>query len=484
MIPVFVFVVQTHDVPAKHDPFDSRLWIEDFHQLLHEMATHYANLEWAVNDRRMDLPGLVKKTEEALRIAKSDEDAQSAIENFLDTFGDGHLHIEWPDGDGGGPEKKPEGDACERLGYHSRGKPGIDYSLLTALEPVPSGEDKIFPGGLLKAGDRSFGLIRIGVFTEKGFPDVCRQAVQQMELAANAACDDACADKVSVKTADLLTAMLTARAERLRHAGAAALLIDITRNGGGSDWVDAPPRALSLKSLQDPRLSFVKSEHWTKQLEDALKDVEADEHNGHEDDPMLQDAAAKLREAIAASKQTCDAGQVWTTGKLDCTPLASGFRYASGVSPYAASGSFSGYKSRDDLFYPARYAYAEGANRLPIYVLVDQNTWSAAEYFAALLQDNRAATIVGELTGGAGCGYTNDGIPTQLKNSKADVKMPDCVRLRADGSDEVNGVTPDVLIPWAKRDSPYQRVRKLMSTLSTLSKQREGLARGGNAERP
>jgi hypothetical protein len=256
----------------------------------------------------------------------------------------------------------------------------------------------------------------------------------------------------------------------LRQAGATAVLVDITRNGGGSDWVDPLPRVLSSKRLQDPRQSFVKSEHWTKQFEDALKDVEADQHNGHDDDPVLRDAAAKLREAMAVSKQTCDAGQVWTTGKLNCSLLGTGFRYASGVLPYAASGSFSGYKSQEDLFYPARYAYTEGANRLPLYVLVDQNTGSAAEYFAAILQDNHAATIVGELTAGAGCGYTNDGIPTELKNSKAKVEMPDCVRLRADGSDEVNGVTPDVLIPWAKRDSPYQRVRKLMSALNTQSK--------------
>lgn len=118
-----------------------------------------------------------------------------------------------------------------------------------------------------------------------------------------------------------------------------------------------------------------------------------------------------------------------------------------------------------------RYSYPEATGRLPLYVMVDKDTWSAAEYFAALLQDNHAATVIGELTGGAGCGYTNGGIPTQLRNSKAEVQIPDCVRLRADGSDEVDGVTPDVLIPWAKRDSAYQRARKLIATLSTIANQ-------------
>ncbi|MBV8477167.1 MAG: hypothetical protein JOZ36_10915 [Acidobacteria bacterium] len=424
-----------------------------------------------MNDRRMDLPGLVKKSEDALQNAHSDEDARTAIKTFLDSFGGGHLEIEWPSSDASASKTKPEADICDHLGYHPRGKPGIDYSLLTELSSVRSAEEKLFPGGLLKVGSRTFGLIRIGVFTEKGFPDVCHQAEQQMGLSANAACDVACADKVEVKTADLLTAALTTRAEQMRHAGATALLIDITRNGGGSDWVDAPPRALSAKPLRDPRKSFVKSDHWLRQLEDTLRDIVADQHNGHASDPFLRDAALRLRKAIAASKQPCDASKVWVTGKLDCSFLAKGFLFASGVLRYAAPGSLAGFKSRDDLFYPARYAYTESTNRLPRYVLVDKDTWSAAEYFAALLQDNHAATIVGELTGGAGCGYTNGGIPTLLKNSNADVQMPDCVRLRADGSDEVNGITPDVLIPWAKRDSEYQRVQKLMTVLSIEASQ-------------
>jgi Peptidase family S41 len=466
-----IFAVQAQEVLTKQNPYDPRPWIEDFHQLLQEMGTHYANLEWAVNERHMDLPDLGKKTEDALQHARSDSDARAAIKTFLDSFGDGHLEIEWFGADVSASDSKPEADICERLGYRPRGKPGIDYSLLTQLSPVPSAEARLFPGGILKAGGRTFGLIRIGVFTEKGFPDVCHQAVQHIGLSANGACNGACADKVELKTSDLLTAALTLRAEQLRHAGANALLIDITRNGGGSDWVDAPPRALSPKPLRDPRLSFVKSDHWAKQLEDMLRDVEADQHSGHESDPVLRDAAVKLREAIAASKESCNADRVWVDGKLNCSLLASDFLFASGVLPHATPGDLIGYKSQLALFYPARYAYTENTNRLPLYVLVDKDTFSAAEYFAALLQDNQAATIVGELTGGAGCGYTNGGIPTQLKNSKAEVQMPDCVRLRADGSDEVNGITPDVLVPWAKRDSAYQRVRKLMTTLNTEARQ-------------
>jgi len=56
---------------------------------------------------------------------------------------------------------------------------------------------------------------------------------------------------------------------------------------------------------------------------------------------------------------------------------------------------------------------------------------SAAEEFAAVLQDKGAAVIMGTCTGGAGCGHTNGGTPTTLTNSRAVLQLPDCVRFRA-----------------------------------------------------
>jgi hypothetical protein len=108
------------------------------------MSTHYANLEWAVNDRRMDLPDLRKETEDALQSAHGDADAQAAFKNFLNSFGDGHLHIEWPVTDKETP-KAASNALCERLGYHPRGKPGLDYSLISGLAPLNSEAATLFP---------------------------------------------------------------------------------------------------------------------------------------------------------------------------------------------------------------------------------------------------------------------------------------------------------------------------------------------------
>jgi C-terminal processing protease CtpA/Prc len=130
--------------------------------------------------------------------------------------------------------------------------------------------------------------------------------------------------------------------------------------------------------------------------------------------------------------------------------------------------SLPGKPSSRYLFYPSRYKYREGAYSGKLMILTDRGTASSAEYFTAMLRDNNAATIIGEPTYGAGCGYTNKGIQTFLKNSGARVKMPDCVRLRADGSNEVAGITPDVLVPWRTNDTRYQRATRVYEILAKL----------------
>jgi hypothetical protein len=216
-------------------------------------------------------------------------------------------------------------------------------------------------------------------------------------------------------------------------------------------------------------MAFIRHPHWTRNLENMLADVETDLRAGRGPKDVLRSAAKNLREAIASSKQPCDRMPLWDGGAIPCSLLSSGYRFAEGILPYARPGSFPGLNSRTVLFKAIRYAYKERVNRMPLLVAVDRNSWSAAEYFAAVLHDNRAARIVGELTGGAGCGYTNGGISTSLSNSGAVARMPDCVRLRADGSNEVAGITPDVLVPWAPRDTPFQRASKLAHALETVS---------------
>ena len=145
--------------------------------------------------------------------------------------------------------------------------------------------------------------------------------------------------------------------------------------------------------------------------------------------------------------------------------------FGTGILPYAKSGSVAeSLVSRGTMFHPSQYANREGVNRLPLLVVTDGGTSSAAELFAAMLRDNGAARLVGTPTLGADCGHTNGGIRATLKHSGAELKLPDCIRLRADGTNEVLGVVPDVLVPWRARDSAFQRALKSVRALDSMVK--------------
>jgi hypothetical protein len=99
------------------------------------------------------------------------------------------------------------------------------------------------------------------------------------------------------------------------------------------------------------------------------------------------------------------------------------------------------------LHWPARVATLWGAWTGPVYVLTDNRTYSSAEMFAAVLQNNRAARTIGVRTGGDGCGFMSTPDPLVLPHSQLRFRVPNCVRLRADGTDEVAGVAPDLPVP-------------------------------------
>ena len=113
-----------------------------------------------------------------------------------------------------------------------------------------------------------------------------------------------------------------------------------------------------------------------------------------------------------------------------------------------------------------KFNYPEGVWRGPLIVLVDGGTGSAAEQFAAVLQDNKVAIVMGSPTVGAGCGHTDGGTPTTLKNSGGVLELPDCARFRADGSNEVTGVQPDVLVGLRSGDGRHRQGIRVSEKLS------------------
>ena len=473
---VFALLVLAAGDGARGQDFKPEAWLEDFTQLKREMSAKYANLEWAIESRGLDLKQLSEQTESRLLQARNETEAKKIIESFLDAFGDGHLSVQWSqnkiNNSSSAENTQPSNPIplCERLGYQSHNQaPRIVFTRLDNFREINTEDSKYFSIGVLRvAANKDVGVIRIAIFSEYAFPDLCEQATTEMNLTKDSPCDEECEDRVERKAANLLTATLTRQIEALKRNKINALLVDITGNGGGTNWTEPAARTLSAKSLRSPRQQFIRHEHWTKQLKRRLETIEADSRQSASPNrELLLQGANILRKAISESQKACDRIGVWENRKPECSLVAdTPALYPQSVFPFAKPGSLPNKSSSRFLFYPSRYAYREGVYSGQLMVLVDQGTWSSAEYFAAMLGDNNAATIIGEPTGGAGCGYTNGGIQTFLKNSRARIKIPDCVRLRSDGTNEVEGITPDILIAWRPNDSRYQRVKRVFDALS------------------
>ncbi len=456
--------------------FSPQAWLEDFAQLKREMSSHYANLQWAVETRHLDLRVLSRQAEAQLRSAASVLEARRAIESFIDEFGDGHFWVEWPpDSPTMSATKTTAFDSSrlslvERLGYHRQNlKRGIAFSMLPAFEEIKTSDSVYFPIGILQLGKKGkVGVIRIAMFSEHVFPDLCDSAVADLGLTADSPCTDDCEDLVDRRTSNRLTAALERQVSALKRRKIDLLIVDITGNGGGSNWVEPAARVLTAVPLRSPRTAFIRHEHWVRLLRERLGTITADSTNERPSQHKLRMQAVELlRKALAEAEQPCDLTPMWDDLKPSCSlVVADPVLHPDCILAYSRPGLLPDRPSSFILFYPSRYVYHEGAYSGPLLVLVDHGTASSAEYFAAMLRDNGAATILGEPTFGAGAGFTDGGIPTRLHNSGGDVKMPDCVRFRADGSNEMAGVTPDVLVPWRRNDNPFQRAERVIELLS------------------
>jgi len=459
-------------------------WLEDLAVARTAFETKYANLEWLLTEREFDLPGLFARAEAAIATAGSDAAAMAVFNRLVQRIADGHVTISWPRGPaaappapGPAPAAPPPSPAafCRAQGY-APSAAGFGPAI-AGYRPLDPAGDFLHSGTFDKDGAR-FGMIRIGVFQPQGSLSLCTDSVAALAVPLDRPCDEACDDRIITHAYRALGEALEDRLTRLRSGGAEVLIVDITGNGGGSEWVEAAARMLSARPLTAARLGFVRGEHWARlwrEQSERLRSAAATA--GPEDRRRLLAWAAEADSARAEAERRCP-----PTGEPAC-PWLGRAGFATGLVGEAPSGSFAGKQWAVHVFNPAQHHYRDGVWDGPVIVLIDGETWSAAEQFAALLQDNRAALIVGARTGGSGCGHTWGGTPTRLPNSRAMLNLPDCVRFRADGSNEVRGVIPDLLLPWRSTDGAAFRARMLEAALRGAAARASALHRRGPQSR-
>lgn len=437
-------------------------WIEDLRQARAAVDAKYANLDWLETERQVDVDGLFARTEAALGRAGSDAAARALLKRLFKRFGDGHVGLRWPASSAPSAHapassgaSAPTGIAgfCRARGYYRAARPS-PLAVLPGYVPLPEGP---FPAGLADLGGARIGIVRIDIFDPHGDAAGCEAAVAALALPIDRPCDENCDNRIVTEAYRRFSSALETRLRALHAAGADVLLVDIGGNGGGSEWAEAAARMMTTRQLQSSRFAYMRGPHWEKiwgdlagKLRGFAGQAKADERKA------LLGWAAKADAARAEAARSCTV--------LPCSRLAEA-GYATGLIGSAKAGALSGKDWGVWLFNPAQHAYHDGVWNGPLIVLTDGETWSAAEQFAALLQDNKAAVLIGGRTGGAGCGHTWGGTPTTLANSKAVLELPDCVRLRGDGSNEVRGVLPDLPVAIRADDGAALKARLVAERL-------------------
>jgi len=445
--------------------FDRTGWIADFEQLKAEITQRSPNLEWQAQ-RGLDLGAMEAHARARLAAANDDSAARSALERFVKSFGDGHMQLSWPSAAAPASSTAPAPrSVCSELGYQH------DEDDTYAIAPRLPGYQSLRPaGGSIEAGfapvgRRQIGVVRIAMFQPGAA--MCELAVRDLSIATDSPCDETCSNRISQRADDVFLAEIEARVRDIEARHPAALLVDVASNGGGNDTSISIARMLTAATLTTPPLAVVKSADRLAAIDEDKAVLEAGlAHASPSESAFLRDLIDQLARAHAQGTEPCDLSPLWSGREAGCTLLIRGPFYAGGMIPGEVTNESADEPWAEYVSATAHHHYTHGLWRGRLMVLVDGNSASSTELFAAMLQDAGAATIVGAPTFGAGCGWNLPHESVVLAHSGGMLDIPNCARFRRDGRNEIDGVQPDVLIGFRTYDSARQRVDRLGGKLA------------------
>jgi len=464
--------------PPAPAPADRAGWLADFDTLIQALERRSANLAWSASPASgVDVPALYRRARRHLAEARDAGEARDAIRQFVAGFRDGHMSAlpwlaaspghETPEPPAAGLDPSDPAAGCASLGLAStaNGAFSLPFETLPGFRLIADGLAQPFRTGTLPLGEgRLLAVIRIAHFSAAAFPATCLEAWADMRAHGRAITAEAVREAAEHRW----FADLAGRLQVLRSRGASALIVDIGNNSGGNDMGDWTARLFSAGPVRSAPLLVTASEEGRAYLDEQIAVIE-DALKSAGDRPG---EAAILTEALqafrarrdAASRLTCDRSWVWHEQRAwdpsGCSGLVEA-GYASGPLRALPAGPLTD-TAAQALYWPVRVAPLAGAWTGSTFVLTDDRTYSSAEMFAATMRDNGLARIVGQRSGGDGCGFMASPTPLVLPHIRLRFRIPNCVRLRADGSDEVAGVQPDIEVAPTEGESARARALRLV----------------------
>ncbi len=457
-------------------------WQEDFSQLKAALERSYVNLAWMGSPQSgVDVPRLERRARDALAAAITDAEAEHALLEFVAGFHDGHLSplprlaastvpaVPEPADAPLDPQNPDSG--CAALGYAASSPIAftLPFESLPGFVMAGDGLTEPFRSGLVPAPDgRRIGIVRIQEFEPTAFPAVCIRAWAALRAANSPLTPGAIEDAAS----DAWFAALAETLAQLRKQGAAAVLVDIGRNSGGGDSGDWMPRMFTDRAVSSAPMLMVDAPISTRYFDEQIRSMDKGlvAHPAADGAQALGEARRFFEAGKAKiGKQRCNLGWVWTEQRPwnvgACNNLlAAGF--AGGARSNLPKGAYGSPEIARRLSWAAAIEPHFGAWNGPAYVLTDNRTFSAAEMFAATMKDNGIARTLGARTGGDGCGFMAKGDPLVLAHSQLRFRIPNCLRLRADGTDEVAGIAADFPLAPMKGESGRGRAARALAVIA------------------
>jgi hypothetical protein len=251
------------------------------------------------------------------------------------------------------------------------------------------------------------------------------------------------------------------------------VLVDVGGNTGGNDSGDWVARLFTTRDVHSARLLMAAAASANGYFDEQLA-LLRDALKAH---PAATAAArSALNEAIAAferrkagvAARNCDLSWAWRQQKpwepSGCSRLVEA-GFASGQTDHLPPGSLGDKQIASSIYWAAAVDPLRGAWSGATYILTDDKTASSAEMFSAAMQDNGVAKIIGIPTEGDGCGFMLDEDPVELPHSHLRLRVPNCVRLRADGTNEVAGVKPDLPVLPTQGEDNRARAWRVLATI-------------------
>lgn len=467
--------------------FDRKAWQEDYARLKQELERRDANLAWFASPQGgIDIPALDRRTRRALASAEDDADAKAALLGFVGGFHGHFSQLPSLQPATAAAAKEPAQPAfdklgaatgCAALGYGAtHGVPfSLPFETLPGFALESDGVTRAFRAGVVaSANGTPIGIVRIRHFRQHEDPAPCLQHWTDRAASQKGFDADAFQDRIDVEW----YAALAAQLHRFRTQGVAAVIVDLGGNTGGNDSGDAAARLFSPRPIHSARVMINVASapaYFDAALDDLRKAQRGYAKTGSVvPSALMQTIADFERRKAGVVAAHCDMSWVWRErhpwNRAGCNDwVEAGF--ASGAIDYLPAGALKDAKLAQMLYWPAVVDPYLGSWSGPVYVLTNGRTYSSAEMFTAVLHDNGIARTVGTATGGDGCGFMQDEDPIVLPHSHLRFRMPDCVRLRADGTDEVAGIEPDLpLLPMQGESDCARAARALEAIAADLRK--------------